>query len=103
MPLLNWLDLETKLAAMLWDVEAYRDFLQNEMSYDLATSFCTDCPRRWEDDYPRARQCCKDSDNYFSEEELEHIRRIRALAVQIRAMVSSESLQKTFEARKENK
>ena len=97
MGLMNWLDLENKLAELLWDVEAYRDFTEDQMRYDEATSFCSDCPLRSDD---TDGVCCKDTGNYFSAGALEHISQIQAIAKLIRQVVSSESLQKSFEARK---
>lgn len=45
-----------------WKLKVQHRELQNDISYCMATDFCTDCPL-YSDDYDSAN-CCKNDDSY---------------------------------------
>jgi len=77
--------------------------LNADISYDAATSFCSDCPNRnWDDWTPEsyhdetfgpriADHCCKEEDDYMRAE-LEHIAFCEKLMEQLKTFAGDEEL-----------
>lgn len=77
--------------------------LEAAISYDAATSFCSDCPRRnWDDYVPQtysemefgvriADRCCKDDDDYMAGT-FEHIKFCEQLMAQLKTFAGDEEL-----------
>lgn len=77
--------------------------MEEAMSYDAATSFCSDCPHKnWDDWTPQsysdmefgpriADHCCKDEDDYMQSER-EHIRVCEQIMALLKTFAGDEEL-----------
>lgn len=81
-----------RLAKTYWLVWHEIREVESQLSYDYATSFCSNCPKQSEsaEFYPLAEECCKDDPEYAAIEE-NYLKNCKALLASIKKVLGDDA------------
>lgn len=84
----NALDNQQSAARLYWKLRLEVDDIRDAISYDSATSFCTDCPGR-------DQGCCKDTGAWEQQYEgdFEHIKELTSLMDALKRYAGDEAVE----------